>query len=50
METQILIAEAVNYGDAECRQTLLYDLAEEEKMLTSFSSKLNVDTGYRQKN
>jgi four helix bundle protein len=35
-ETQILIAEAVNYGDSELRKTILRDLDEEQKMLISF--------------
>jgi four helix bundle protein len=35
-ETQILIAEAVNYGDSEIRKQLLGDLDEEQKMLISF--------------
>lgn len=35
-ETQILIAEAVNYGDNELRKELLSDLDEEQKMLISF--------------
>jgi four helix bundle protein len=35
-ETQILIAEAVNYGDSELRKTIPRDLDEEQKMLISF--------------
>ncbi len=35
-ETQVLIAEAVNYGDNELRKKLLCDLDEEQKMLISF--------------
>jgi four helix bundle protein len=35
-ETQILIAEAVNYGDNELRKKILSDLDEEQKMLISF--------------
>lgn len=35
-ETQVLIAEAVNYGDNELRKKLLSDLDEEQKMLISF--------------
>jgi four helix bundle protein len=35
-ETQILIAEAVNYGDNDLRKKLLSDLDEEQKMLISF--------------
>jgi four helix bundle protein len=40
METQLLIAEAVNYGDSVLRKELLSDLDEEQKMIISFCSKL----------
>ncbi|MBK6937892.1 MAG: four helix bundle protein [Chitinophagaceae bacterium] len=40
METQLLIAEAVNYGNYEKRADLLKSLDEEQKMLISFGSKL----------
>lgn len=40
METQLLIAEAVNLGDKEKRTNLLNSLDEEQKMLISFGSKL----------
>jgi len=40
-ETQLLIAEAVNYGDADLRKTMLSDIDEEQKMLISFLNKLN---------
>jgi len=40
-ETQLLIAEAVNYGDADLRKTMLNDIDEEQKMLISFLNKLN---------
>ncbi len=40
METQVLIAEAVNFGDKGKRAELLKDLDEEQKMLISFMSKL----------
>lgn len=40
METQLLIAEAVNYGNNEKRAELLKSLDEEQKMLISFGSKL----------
>lgn len=39
-ETQILIAEAVNYGEKEKRQELLKEIDEEQKMIMSFMSKL----------
>lgn len=39
-ETQLLIAEAVNYGDSELRKTLLNDIDEEQKMLIGFMKKL----------
>jgi four helix bundle protein len=42
METQVLIAEAVNYGDPLLRSELLQDLDEEQKMLMSFGGKLRL--------
>lgn len=36
LETQVLIAEAMNLGDQAIRMTLLLDLDEEQKMLISF--------------
>jgi four helix bundle protein len=42
LETQLLIADAVSYGDKEVRITLLKDIDEEQKMLISFISKLNI--------
>jgi four helix bundle protein len=42
LETQILIASAVNYGETELRDEILRDIDEEQKMLISFMSKLNV--------
>jgi four helix bundle protein len=39
-ETQLLIAEAVNYGDKEKRDDLLKEIDEEQKMIMSFMSKL----------
>lgn len=41
-ETQLLIAEAVNYGEKEKRDELLKEIDEEQKMLMSFMSKLQV--------
>lgn len=41
LETQVLIAQAVNYGDRSISETLLKDIDEEQKMLVSFMSKLN---------
>jgi len=41
METQLLISEVVNYGNAELRAELLKEIDEEQKMLISFSSKLH---------
>jgi four helix bundle protein len=40
LETQLLIAQAVNYGDTDITNTMLKDIDEEQKMLTSFMSKL----------
>ena len=41
LETQLLIAEAVNYGYKELRNEMLKDIDEEQKMLFSFMNKLN---------
>jgi four helix bundle protein len=40
LETQLLIAEAVNYGNKDFRSNILKDIDEEQKMLISFMSKL----------
>ena len=40
LETQLLIAQAVNYGNAELRATILENLNEEQKMLVSFGKTL----------
>ena len=40
METQLLIAEAVNFGEKEKRDELFKDLDEEQKMIMSFMNKL----------
>lgn len=42
METQLLISEAVNFGEKEKRDELLRDLDEEQKMMMSFMSKLKL--------
>lgn len=39
-ETQLLITEAINYGDNEKRKELLREIDEEQKMIMSFMSKL----------
>ena len=41
LETQLLIAEAVNYGDNNLRATLLQNVVDEQKMLSSFIKRLN---------
>lgn len=41
LETQLLIAEAVNYGDSILRTKLLQDVTDEQKMLSSFIKRLN---------
>ncbi len=41
LETQLLIAEAVSYGDKEIRTEMLKEIDEEQKMLISFMNKLN---------
>jgi four helix bundle protein len=40
LETHLLIAEAVNYGDKELRNELKKDVDEEQKMLMGFMNKL----------
>lgn len=41
LETQLLIAEAVKYGDETVRSKMLQSVSDEQKMLVSFMSKLN---------
>jgi four helix bundle protein len=41
LETQVLIAQAVNFGNPDLRLSLLKDIDEEQKMLLSFMRKLN---------
>ena len=43
LETQLLIAKAVNYGDVSLVEKTLEMLAEEEKMLTSFINTLSLN-------
>lgn len=40
LETQLLIAESVNYGDNLLRGSLLSSVQEEQRMLTGFMGKL----------
>jgi four helix bundle protein len=40
LETQLLIADAVQYGDKQLRQKLLQDVQDEQKMLVGFMAKL----------
>ncbi|MFM9910361.1 MAG: four helix bundle protein [Chitinophagaceae bacterium] len=40
IETQLLIAEAINYGNDELRSLLLKDIDEEQKMLMGFMKRL----------
>lgn len=42
LETQLLIAEAVNFGEKEKRDDLLKVIDEEQKMLMSFMSRLKL--------
>ena len=42
LETQLLIAEAVNFGEKEKRDEILKDVDEEQKMIMSFMSKLKL--------
>ena len=39
-ETQLLIAEAINYGEKEKRNDLLKEIDEEQKMIMTFMTKL----------
>jgi four helix bundle protein len=43
LETQLLIAETVNYGNKDVRSQLLNDVDEEQKMLISFMNRLNTN-------
>lgn len=40
METQLMIAEAVNFGEKQKRDDLLKEIDEEQKMIMSFMTKL----------
>ena len=40
LETQLLTAEAINYGDKDLRNQIIKDLDEEQKMQISFMTKL----------
>jgi len=42
LETQLLIAEGVNFGEKEKRDDLLKDIDEEQKMIMSFMNKLKL--------
>jgi four helix bundle protein len=41
LETQLLISQAVNFGDQTLCKEILKDIDEEQKMLISFMNKLN---------
>ena len=41
LETQLLISQAVKYGDDTMRNKILANVDEEEKMIMSFMNKLN---------
>lgn len=41
LETQLLIAQSVNYGNNEVSNQMLKDIDEEQKMIMSFMNKLN---------
>ncbi|MFL5774260.1 MAG: four helix bundle protein [Flavisolibacter sp.] len=40
LETQLLLSEAVNYGNQDIKNLLLKEIDEEQKMLISFMNKL----------
>lgn len=42
LETQILIADAANFGEREVRKRLLKNIDEEQKMMMSFMKKLQM--------
>lgn len=42
LETQLLLAKAVGFGNNELRDEILNDIDEEEKMLISFMNKLKI--------
>jgi len=44
LETQLLIANAVNFGEKETRDVLLKDIDVEQKMLMSYMKTLNSDS------
>jgi four helix bundle protein len=41
LETQLLIAEAVNYGDKSIRAQMIQDIDEEQKMLIAFMHRIS---------
>ena len=41
LETQLLISQAVDFGDVNLTNEILADIVEEQKMLIGFMSKLN---------
>lgn len=41
LETQLLIAQAVDYGSKDLKMDILKDINEEQKMIMSFMNKLN---------
>ena len=41
LETQILIAQAVNFGEKGIRDSLIVNILDEQRMLSGFLSKLN---------
>ncbi len=41
LETQLLIAQAVNYGNSDLRDKMLLNVIEEQKMIVSFMARLN---------
>lgn len=41
LETQLLIAEAANFGDSALRTKIIQSVVDEQKMLVSFMDKLN---------
>ncbi|MCX6319847.1 MAG: four helix bundle protein [Bacteroidetes bacterium] len=44
LETQLMIAQAVNFGNKEEKELLLKDIVEEQKMLIGFMRKIEQDS------
>lgn len=43
LETHLLLAEVLGYGDINASKSIIYKLSEEQKMLLSFIRKIKID-------